>query len=56
MTDISLEVKGMEEARRKVAQVEKDFGAGGPIEAAMRDATMLVAADAKRNAPVDTGR
>jgi len=52
---IKLEIKGLEEAQRKATQLVKDMF-GEPMLNAMRDATLYVLRDAKKLAPVDTGR
>jgi len=53
--DVSIEIHGLEEVQRKMEQVIADL-AGPPMVQAMRNATLLVERDAKRYAPVDTGR
>jgi len=55
MTDVSVEVEGLEEAQAKAEQVARDLR-GPPFLQGMRDATLIVTRDAKVNAPVDTGR
>ena len=55
MVDIKLEIKGRRELQRKAEQVMRDLH-GEPMLKAMRDATLLVTRDGKKNAPVDTGR
>lgn len=52
---IDIEIKGIIEARKKMEQVVADLH-GAPMLNAMRDATLMVQRDAKKNAPVDTGR
>lgn len=52
---ISAEIKGLKETQRNLEQAARDLR-GTPIVNAMRDATLIVTRDAKRNAPVDTGR
>ncbi|MBU1173636.1 MAG: HK97 gp10 family phage protein [Proteobacteria bacterium] len=52
---ISLQVHGIEQTAKKLNQVSNDLH-GRPMAAGMQQATMLVTADAKRLAPVDTGR
>ena len=52
---IKAEIKGLKEAQRKTEQVVKDMQ-GSPFFNAMRKATLYVQRDAKRLAPVDTGR
>lgn len=49
------EVRGKAELQRKFEQVVRDLR-GDRFLQAMRDSTLLVQADAKRLAPVDTGR
>jgi HK97 gp10 family phage protein len=55
MTGIRAEIRGLKEVQAKMEQVVKDLN-GAPYLNAMRDATLIVTRDAKRNAPVDTGR
>jgi len=55
MTDIQVEIKGLEALRRKTDQMVKDLH-GTPMLNAMRDSTLLVTRKARQNAPVDTGR
>lgn len=52
---VGIEVKGLKETQRKVEQVVRDLH-GAPMLNAMRDATLLVQRDARKLAPVDTGR
>lgn len=52
---ISAEIKGLKETQRNLEQAVRDLH-GTPILNAMRDATLLITRDAKKNAPVDTGR
>lgn len=52
---ISLEQRGLMEARAEVDRVVRDLH-GEPFRQAMRQATLIVEAGAKRYAPVDTGR
>ena len=54
-SDISLEIRGLEETQRKMEQIVRDLH-GAPMLQAMRNATLLVQRDARKNAPVDTGR
>jgi len=54
-TDIQIEIKGLKEAQKKVEQVIRDLEGDGLLNA-MRKATLYVQRDAKRLAPVDTGR
>src|SRR5690606_19451646 len=49
------EIKGLEETKRKLEQVAQDVH-GKPMVATFRQATLLLATDAKRFSPVDTGR
>ena len=55
MTNVSVEIQGLEEAQAKAEQVAQDLR-GPPFVQGMRDATLIVTRDAKINAPVDTGR
>ena len=55
MSAASLEVKGLREAQAKTEQLVRQMQGGAMLQA-MRDATMAIDRDAKRNAPVDTGR
>jgi HK97 gp10 family phage protein len=55
MTDIAVEIKGLQELQRKAEQVVKDLG-GAPLLNAMRDSVLMIERDAKILAPVDTGR
>ena len=55
MTDIQVEIKGLEALRRKTDQMVKDLH-GTPMLNAMRDSTLVVTRKARQNAPVDTGR
>lgn len=55
MTGIRVEIQGLKEAQAKMEQVARDVH-GTPMVDAMKQATLLVEGDAKRNAPVDTGR
>lgn len=48
-------IRGLLQTQRNLEKVAADLD-GEPMVRAMRDATLLIAADAKRNAPVDTGR
>lgn len=52
---IDITITGLDETRRKVEQVATDLH-GRPMLDGMRQATLLVERDAKRAAPVDTGR
>lgn len=52
---INVEIRGLEEAQRKAEQLVTDMF-GEPMLEAMRDSTLYVQRDAKRLAPVDTGR
>ena len=52
---IDIEVKGLIEAQRKIAQAAADLH-GRPMVDAMRDATLMVTRYARQDAPVDTGR
>jgi phage gpG-like protein len=52
---IRAELKGRRLAQKKMMQMVKDLE-GGPMLKAMRDSTLMVQRDAKKLAPVDTGR
>ena len=52
---ISVEVQGIKEVQRNLEAVAKNLH-GTPMINAMRDATLYIDRDAKKNAPVDTGR
>ena len=52
---VRTEIRGLRETQAKMTQVVKDLQ-GGPMLDGMRQATLIVLADAKRLAPVDTGR
>lgn len=52
---ISVEIRMLEEAQREMERIIRDLH-GAPLLDAMREATVWVQTDAKRNAPVDTGR
>lgn len=52
---ISAEIKGLKETQRNLEQAIRDLR-GTPMLNAMRDATLYIDRDAKKNAPVDTGR
>lgn len=52
---IDYEVRGLIETQRKMEQVVRDLH-GAPMLDAMRSAVLLVDRDAKKGAPVDTGR
>lgn len=52
---ISVEVKGLKEAQQKLEQTVRDLQ-GEPMLNAMRKATMVVQSEAKKKAPVNTGR
>lgn len=52
---LRLEIRGLKETQKKMEQVARDLS-GPPMLAAMRDATMVVQRDAKKLAPVNTGR
>lgn len=55
MADIDIEVKGLIELQRKAEQMVNDLH-GAPILDAMRDSVLVIQRDARKNAPVDTGR
>lgn len=52
---IDVEIKGLREAQQKAEQVVRDLH-GVPMLNAMRDSALLVQRDARKLAPVDTGR
>ena len=52
---IEVEIRGLEEAQRKAEQLVVEMF-GPPMLEAMRDSALYVERDAKRYAPVDTGR
>jgi len=52
---ISVEVKGLREAQKRALDDMRALG-GQPMVDAMRQATLVVMADARRRVPVDTGR
>lgn len=52
---ISAEIKGLKETQRNLEKAVQDLR-GTPMVNAMRDATLIIDRDAKKNAPVDTGR
>lgn len=54
-TKISAEIKGIQEVQRNLETAAKNLR-GTPMINAMRDATLIIDRDAKKNAPVDTGR
>lgn len=49
------EIRGLRATQQKLEQVVRDL-AGDEFLQGMREAVLIVARDAKRNAPVDTGR
>jgi phage gpG-like protein len=53
--DVEVEIRRIEEVTKKMIQVVEDLQ-GSPMLEGMRDATLLVTRDAKKFAPVDTGR
>lgn len=55
MPSNDIEVRGLDEARKKVDQVIRDLR-GPAFLNGMRKATAIVSADAKRLSPVDSGR
>jgi HK97 gp10 family phage protein len=55
MTDIAIEVQGLEELQKENERMIEDLH-GRPMLEGMRDATLIVQRDAVKNAPVDTGR
>jgi len=52
---IDVEVKGLIELQHKTIQMMNDLH-GAPIVNAMRDSLMVIVSDARKDAPVDTGR
>ena len=52
---VDIEVIGLKETQANLDKIAQDLH-GAPMVQAMRDATMLVTGDARRLAPVDTGR
>jgi len=52
---IDVEIRGLEETQKKAEQLVREIF-GPPMLDAMRDATLYVVGDAKKLAPVDTGR
>lgn len=52
MTDMTVRVKGADALRRKIKRLGGDLG---DMKAVHREASELVAAEARRRAPVDTG-
>jgi HK97 gp10 family phage protein len=52
---VKAEIKGLKEAQAKMEQTAKDLR-GSAMQDAMWDATLVVEAQARRLAPVDTGR
>lgn len=52
---LEAEIRGLQQMQAKVDQVVRDLH-GPPMLEGMRRATMMVTTDAKRLAPVDTGR
>lgn len=48
-------IKGLKETQREMERIVRELRGGRLLEA-MRKATLIVQADAKRKAPVDTGR
>jgi phage gpG-like protein len=55
MSELRLELKGLREEQARMTQIVADLH-GEPMLEGMRNATLLVTRDAKRLAPVDTGR
>ena len=55
MSELRLELKGLREEQARMTQIVADLH-GAPMLEGMRNATLLVMRDAKRFAPVDTGR
>lgn len=54
-SDVRIEVRGLKELQKRAIETVKALE-GTPMLRAMQRATLLVTADAKRLAPVDTGR
>jgi len=52
---IRTEIRGLKDIQKRMDQAVKDIG-GSPVLDWMRKATLLVQRDAKKLAPVDTGR
>ncbi len=52
---ISVEIRGLKETEKELARIDTAL-TGAEMMTAMRQATLMVTADAKRLAPVDTGR
>jgi phage gpG-like protein len=55
MSELRLELKGLREEQARMTKIVADLH-GEPMLEGMRNATLLVTRDAKRFAPVDTGR
>lgn len=55
MSELRLELKGLREEQARMTRIVADLH-GEPMLEGMRNATLLVTRDAKRFAPVDTGR
>lgn len=55
MTELQVEIQGLKETQARMEQIVADLH-GAPFLQGMHDATLLVTRDAKRFAPVDTGR
>lgn len=51
----AMTIKGLKETQREMERVVRELR-GGAVMGAMRKATLIVQAAAKRKAPVDTGR
>lgn len=54
-SDVEIEIKGMKELQKKAEQVVHDLS-GTPMLDAMRKSVLYIERDAKKLAPVDTGR
>jgi HK97 gp10 family phage protein len=55
MVTPTVEVKGLRELQRKFERITRELSKN-PVMQAIAKATLLVQRDAKKNAPVDTGR
>jgi HK97 gp10 family phage protein len=53
--NLRLEIRGLRETQDKMEQMARDLS-GDAMLRGMRDATLIVERDAKKNVPVDTGR
>lgn len=55
MAAVDIEVRGLKEAKADLMRIAEELS-GAPMAQAMKDAALYVTADARRLAPVDTGR